>query len=352
MAEAKRWFILLGIIILGSLVYLLSSVMTPFVIAAFLAYLTDPMVNHMQAWKVPRTLATILVFVILGIILMILLLIIVPMLEQQIVLMINTIPAIINWAQTDVVPWLNKKFGVTHLINITWIKQNITNNLSGAGSIATSVLRTISHSGMTVFSWLVNLILIPVVMFYLLRDWDLLENGCHKLMPRSIEPVAVKLLKQCDEVLSAFIRGQLMVMLCLGILYSVGMSIVGLDLALLIGMIAGIVSIVPYLGFIIGITSATIAALVQFHDWLHVIGIWVVFAVAQTIEATTLTPWLVGDKIGLHPVAVIFAILAGGELFGFVGILLALPVSAVIMVFIRYFTGRYVQSNLYSKQPV
>jgi predicted PurR-regulated permease PerM len=137
-------------------------------------------------------------------------------------------------------------------------------------------------------------------------------------------------------------------MVCLGLLYSIGLYIVGLDTAFLIGMIAGLVSIVPYLGFIVGIFSATIASFIQFHDWWHFIGVLLVFLIAQSIEGSVLTPWLVGDKVGLHPVLVIFAVLAGGSLFGFVGVLLAIPVTAVIMVFIRYFKMQYFNSRLYS----
>lgn len=352
MGEARRWLIPVSILLLILFIYLLSSVLTPFLIAAFLAYLTDPLVNRLQSWKLPRTLATTFVFIFLVVVFVLLLLIIVPMLEQQIVQLINTIPEIVNWIQQSIIPWLDQRLhlNVSEVVNFGTIKQGLLGHWQQAGGIAAKVIKTISQSGMTLVSWLVNLLLIPVVMFYLLRDWNDVTDGIHSLIPRRIEPTAVRLFLECDEVLSAFIRGQLMVMLGLGILYSVGLSIVGVDLALLIGMIAGLVSIVPYLGFIIGIVAASIAALFQFQDWIHVVGVWIVFAVAQGIEGSFLTPWLVGDKIGLHPVAVIFAVLAGGELFGFMGILLALPVSAVIMVFIRYIMGRYENSNLYKQQ--
>jgi predicted PurR-regulated permease PerM len=143
-----------------------------------------------------------------------------------------------------------------------------------------------------------------------------------------------------------------MVMIALGILYSLGLGIVGIDLALLIGMISGLASIVPYLGFIIGITMASVAAFFQFHDLLHLGYVAIVFIIAQSIEGMFLTPWFVGDKIGMHPVAVIFAVLAGGQLFGFVGILLALPVAAVIMVFLRFFRESYLSSGLYKKRQI
>jgi predicted PurR-regulated permease PerM len=351
MKESQRWSLFIGLIVLGWLVYSLSPVLTPFIVGAFLAYLTDPLVNRLQSWKVPRTLAAILVFVSFGALLATLMLLIVPMLEEQVQQLFITIPAAFTRIEASLFPWLHEKLSINLVnVNVDWIKQNLAAHWQQAGGVAATVIKTLSHSGRAVFTWVVNLLLIPVVMFYLLRDWDQLGRGLQMLIPRRMLPTVLDLFYQCDDVLSAFIRGQLMVMCGLGFLYFFGMFLVGLRLALLIGMAAGLMSIVPYLGFIVGITAASLAAVVQFHDWLHVILIWVVFIIAQTIEATTLTPWLLGDRIGLHPVAVIFAVLAGGQLFGFIGVLLALPVSAVIMVFIRYLKQRYVESNLYMKQ--
>ena len=167
-------------------------------------------------------------------------------------------------------------------------------------------------------------------------------------MPRPYERLVIKLAKQCDEVLAEFLRGQLLVMLALAVLYSVGLWIVGLEFFLLIGMLAGLVSFVPYLGFIVGIGVAGIAGFMQFHDIIHLVYILIVFGVGQIIEGMVLSPLLVGDRIGLHPVAVIFAVMAGGQLFGIVGVLVALPVAAVIVVLLRHVHERYLESNLYT----
>ncbi len=250
------------------------------------------------------------------------------------------------------IPWLDKKFNITIAFDPVHIKNSLSKHLQSATGIMENLWRTVTSSSMAIIAWFANLLLIPVVMFYLLRDWHGVLKGTRQLLPRRMEPTATGLLRECDEVLSAFLRGQLIVMIALGILYTIGLSIVGLDLALLIGMISGLVSIVPYLGFIVGIASASIAAIFQFHDLIHVVYVAIVFIIAQSIEGMVLTPLLIGDKIGLHPVAVIFAILAGGQLFGFVGILLALPVAAVVMVFIRHFRRKYMESRLYQKQPV
>jgi predicted PurR-regulated permease PerM len=183
-----------------------------------------------------------------------------------------------------------------------------------------------------------------------MRDWDILVGYLRESLPRTKESVTVGLVKECDEVLSAFIRGQLLVMFVLGCVYASGLMMFGLELALLIGMVAGLASIVPYLGVFVGIAAASIAAMIQFQDIFFLIYVAIVFGFGQILEAWVLTPLLVGDRIGLHPVAVIFAILAGGQLFGFTGILLALPVAAVIMVFIRHLHNRYKASDYYGAQ--
>ena len=180
-----------------------------------------------------------------------------------------------------------------------------------------------------------------------MRDWDSLMARLVALVPRDMEREVRRLAGECDEVLSAFLRGQMLIMVILGLVYAIGLFFVGLDLAFLIGMIAGLASIVPYLGFIVGFGAAAVAALFQFGDPLMLVWVLAVFGVGQALEGMVLTPLLVGDRIGLHPVAVIFAILAGGQLFGFVGILLALPVAAVVMVFVRHLHGRYLASEYY-----
>jgi len=201
---------------------------------------------------------------------------------------------------------------------------------------------------MVVVALFANLLLIPVVTFYLLRDWDKLIARIDELLPRKSQPVIEKLAKQSDDVLAAFLRGQFLVMLVLGVVYACGLWFINLELALLIGMLAGLVSFVPYLGFIVGILVASIAVLLQTQDLMMLIPVLIVFGIGQALEGMVLTPLLVGDKIGLHPVAVIFAVLAGGQLFGFVGVLLALPVAAVLAVLLRHLHGEYKSSAIFN----
>lgn len=340
-------------VILGALVlvfaYYASAVLTPFLIAALIAYLTDPWVNFFERIKIPRTLGVVITFLILILVITGFFLVVIPLLQEQIITLIKVVPKIIEWIDSNLIPWIEQKFDVSVTLQADTVKNILTQNWMQASSVAATVVTTITQSGLALISFATKLLLVPVVLFYLLRDWNKLIAGIRGLLPRRIEAVTVRLVTECDEVLSAFLRGQLMVMIALGVLYSVGLSIVGLNMALLIGMIAGLLSIVPYLGFIIGVASAVIASLFQFHDAIHIVYIVIAFTIAQSIEGSVLTPFFVGDRIGLHPVAVIFSVLAGGSIFGFMGILLALPVAAVVMVFIRYLKGQYVASGVYTQ---
>ena len=232
------------------------------------------------------------------------------------------------------------------------LKDLITSNWQQTGGLIKNVIQTVSKSGFMIVGWIGTLALIPVILFYLLRDWDNLVAYIHDLLPRAIEPTVTELARESDEMLGAFLRGQFMVMIALSILYWLGLTLIGLDFALLIGFIAGLVSFVPYLGLIVGITIAGIAVLFQTQDALNLLWVLLVFVAVQVIEGSVLTPWLVGERIGLHPVAVIFAVLAGGQLFGFVGILLALPVAAVLAVIMRHLHETYKQSNVYTDESL
>jgi predicted PurR-regulated permease PerM len=233
-------------------------------------------------------------------------------------------------------------------LNMEDIKRTLMEHWQQLGGFGTQIMRAVTHSWLAMLGWLANLVLVPLVTFYLLRDWDTSIRRIDELLPRRIAPTIERLARDCDVVLGHFLRGQLTVMFALAVVYSLGLWWVGIELALLIGLFAGLVSFVPYLGFILGIVAAGIAAVVQFHDALHVLQVFLVFGVGQVLESFVLTPLLLGDRIGLHPLGVIFAVMAGGQLFGFVGVLLALPVAAVIGVLLRYAHERYINSRLYA----
>ena len=345
----ERFWLLLALLLVGAgLIYLLGPVLTPFLSAALLAYLGNPLVN-LLAGRLSRTLAVTLVFVLLFGALVLALLILVPVLESQIRDFLQRLPNYIDWGQRHLLPLVAGLFDGEPGggLDIQRLRQALASHWQQAGGFAAALFRAISSSGLVLVGVLANLVLIPVVTFYLLRDWNRLIAALHELLPRAIEPRVARLAREADTTLSAFLRGQLLVMLALGTVYAIGLYWVGLDLALLFGMLAGLVSFVPYLGVIVGILLAGGAALVQFQELLPVLAVLAVFGVGQLLESFLFTPYLVGDRIGLHPVAVIFAVMAGGALFGFVGVLLALPVAAVIMVGVRELRSRYLDSDLY-----
>jgi predicted PurR-regulated permease PerM len=348
---ALRWQWLILLLVLGGIIYLLSPVLMPFVAAALFAYLADPIVDRLERWM-GRGLAVSLVFLVMTIVVIGFVLVLVPFIERQISSFLTQLPVWVDWFQTRATPWLEARFGISpDILDTQKLIGALQANWKEAGGFAAAVLARVSKSGLAVVGWTLNLVMIPVVAFYLLRDWDVLVERIHALIPRSVEPMVSQLARESDDVLGAFLRGQLSVMIALGIFYGVGLWLVGVSVGPLIGMIAGLISFVPYLGAITGLLMGVIAALVQYQDWAHVTLVLGVFVIGQTLEGYVLVPKLVGDKIGLHPVAVIFAVLAGGELFGFLGVLLALPVASVVMVVLRYLYKRYTHSELYTARP-
>lgn len=353
MTSDYRWYWVAGLAAFLALVYFLQPILSPFLIGMLLAYLGDPIVDRLEDKGLSRTLGVVVVFAVATSVLVIALIILIPMLGHQISTLRDNIPAMIDWFHNSALPWVEGRVGISVSdFRLDSVKEGLKEHLGQTTSIVAMVVAKATQSTMALLTLAANLVMIPVVGFYLLRDWDLIVARCRDMIPRHHEPLVVRLMHDCDEVLGAFIRGQLLVMTCLGVIYWLGLWMVGLELALLIGLLAGLASIVPYLGFFVGIAAALIAAIFQFGDIFHLVAVVAVFSVGQMIEGMVLTPLLVGDRIGLHPVAVIFAILAGGQLFGFVGILLALPLAAVAMVLVRYFYQRYRESAAYGHIPV
>ena len=347
--DTNAWPLLASVTLGGILVYLLQPILTPFLVGMLFAYLGDPIADRLEALGLGRSTSVTLVFVGLTLLLAGVVLLLVPILGGQIDALIKQLPALLDWLQNQALPWVERTLDISvSRIDLQAVRQAVTAHWESTGTVAGAVLSRVTTSSLALLGLLTNLALIPVVTFYLLRDFDVLVARIKGLLPRRVEPTVSLLAKECDEVVAAFLRGQLLVMLALGIIYSAGLWLVGLKLGIIIGLVAGLVNIVPYLGFIIGIGAASLAAVVQFDQpWTALALVWLVFMIGQTLEGTILTPLLVGDRIGLHPVAVIFAVLAGGQLFGFVGVLLGLPVAAVIMVLLRHAHDRYMASSLY-----
>ena len=326
------------VVLTGLLVYWLQPILTPFLAGALLAYLGDPLARRLERLGLNRTLSTSVVFVALTLILLLAMLMLVPLIGRQVETLRGQLPAMLGWLQGSVLPWLEQTMGIdAGAIELGALREAVTANWQSTGNVAAIVLERVTRSGLALAGAIATLALIPVVAFYLLRDWERVLAGMLSLVPTGWQPTLRRLAVECDEVVGAFLRGQLLVMIALGLFYALGLWLIGLDLGVLIGLLSGLAAVVPYLGFIVGIIAASAAAVFQHPDWLiPVLLVWVVYGAGQVLESVVFTPLFVGDRIGLHPVAVIFAVLAGGQLFGFAGVLLALPVAAVVVVLLRH----------------
>ncbi len=338
---------------------MINAILMPFVVAFFIAYLLDPVTDKIELSlrrkKIgpdkARALAVSIIFLLFTLFSAMIALILVPLLIEQTFTFIQQLPQTLEWLHKHLSVFLEARLNIDlPALDFDPLKQMIAENWKQATRTMAVFFTKFSQSTMSLIGTLANLALIPVVSFYLLRDWDHMLARVKAYIPSSFQTQTIVLAGECDQALSAFIRGQLLVMLALGLVYSLGLSFVGLELALLIGMISGLASIVPYLGFIVGIISALVAGFFQFDSSLSLALIVGVYLVGQVLESVVFTPVFVGDKIGMHPVLVIFAIMAGGQLAGFVGVLIALPVSAVLMVLMRHLLAWYRNSYLFDEQ--
>lgn len=344
----QRWFILSIGLIVAALLYLLAPILSPFVVGALLAYISDPFADRLENRGFNRTTSVVIVFTTMAIILLIGVILLIPQLSHQINVLAARLPVVIGLLNSEIIPLIETRLDISIAKpDLSQITSVLAQHWQSTGSVASTLINSLTSSSLAIVAWLANLALIPVVTFYLLRDWDRMMANIGELLPRNVEPRVSLWARECDQVLGGFMKGQLLVMVVLGVIYAIGLMLLGVDLALLLGLIAGLASIVPYLGVIVGIVSSGIAAYVQFQDPTILIGVAAVFLFGQLLEGMVLTPKLVGDQIGLHPVAVIFAIMAGGQLFGFIGVLLALPVAAVIRVLLSHLHRGYKESHLY-----
>lgn len=341
------WWLLLACVS-GGLLYLLSAILTPFLLAAVIAYICNPMVSRLARNNIPRTAGTILVMLLSLVAFSALILIMVPLFQKEAGRLLDKMPAFLDMLKNHIIPWLESRLDISLEPDMEVLKEAVSEHWQSAGGVAAKILPSLTSGGMAVVEFLVNLLLVPVVLFYLLRDWDVLIAQIDEMIPRYWHQQVSKLAHETDRILAEFLRGQLAVIVLMSICYITGLWLVGLEFALPIGLVAGILVFVPYLGMIVGLTLATFAAIMQFQDWSGVIPVWIVFGAGQLLEGMLITPWLVGDRIGLHPVVVIFALMAFGQLFGFFGILLALPVSAIMLVWLRHLHQRYISSNFYN----
>jgi predicted PurR-regulated permease PerM len=345
---AAAWGVIATAIVL--LVWLLGPVLTPFVVAAVLAYALTPLVNKLDhAWggKLPRILAVLIVELLFIVAVLAIALLIVPILAKEIPLLREQLPALAERLNAWAAPML-KSFGINIALDVASVKAFVLKYLNANVEDGISALLSSLKVGGSVALTLVgNAILIPVALFYLLMDWDNFVTRAVQLVPPRLRGAYDGFMHEADEVLGQYLRGQMLVMLILAVFYTLGLALFGLDLALPIGVFTGLAIFVPYVGFGIGLILALLAGLLEFASIKAVIMVAAVYGSGQFIESLFLTPRLVGERIGLHPLAVIFALLAFGQLFGFVGVLIALPASAVLLVAIRRLQAQYLASDLY-----
>lgn len=329
------------------LLWLLAPVLTPFIVAAVLAYALHPLVELLVARRMPRLAAVVLVEVVAIVALLALVLLLVPVIAKELPLLREQIPLLADKLNQSLSPWL-AQYGIHVSLDSASIKAFVLKALdANLEDWVAAALSSARIGGSVLLALVGNAILMPVVLFYLLIDWPRLVERAQALMPPRSRPPVLGFLAECDEVLGQYLRGQLMVMGVLALYYSAALAIAGFDLALPVGVFTGLAIFIPYLGFGLGLALALLAGALQFGSWYGVLVVAVVYGVGQVAESLVLTPRLVGERIGLNPLAVIFALLAFGHLFGFVGVLIALPVSALLLVALRRAQTAYLASRLY-----
>lgn len=343
--------------LLGWLFYALGPILAPFLTAAILAYICDPWVGKLAQRGVSRTWGTLITLTGLTLMFVLFVLILVPLFVTEAKALYEQLPKFVTKLKTDLLPWVSERFGVNIPLDpqdfAKWLKDTAGDAGQAAGSaaglIAGHVFASIRVGGLAILGFVINALLVPVVLFYMLRDWPTMVAKVDALIPRRWQKKTRQLSREVDAVLAEFLRGQLSVMVIMAVLYTVALWAVGLQFALPVGIVTGLLVFVPYLGSVSGVLLGTIAALMQFQSITAVIPVWIVFMVGQLVEGFVVTPYCVGDRIGLHPVAVIFALLAFGQMFGFVGVLLALPLSAILLVALRHADEFYKATRFFRK---
>jgi predicted PurR-regulated permease PerM len=342
----------LGIAACGlAVLWMLGPVLTPFMVAAVLAYALTPLVNRLDALlrgRVPRVLAVLVVEAAFVVLTLCLLLLVVPIMAKEIPLMREQLPQLADALNVWLKP-LAAQLGLKVSLDAASVKAFALKYLNANfEDLFASLLASLKLGGSVALTLIGNAVLVPVALFYLLMDWAALVARVMALVPPRLQTAVDSFTGEADTVLGQYLRGQLLVMGLMAVFYSTGLALFGLDLALPIGVFTGLAMFVPYLGFGTGLVLAVLAGLLQFASVKALIMVAVVFGTGQILEGFVLTPRLVGKRIGLHPLAVIFALLAFGQVFGLAGVLVALPASAVLLVAIRRVRANYLASQLYN----
>lgn len=342
--------LLLGATLLLYVTYKLSDILRPFLVGLVLAYFLNPLVTRLTRRLRSRGLASLMV--VLGVILATLLFMafLVPVLIHQIRELIDKMPLVLNWLDGLKLPdILKNELTLREFFSIENLQQIWQSNSETIKTLVFKASNYAKETGSSIIFLIYNLLMLPITLFYFLYDWPQLLNKVSQLVPPRYYSGVRAFMQELDVTLSGFIRGQFVVMLVMGLIYGTGLLLAGLENGFAIGFMMGFLVFIPYFGFILGSVLATLAAILQYGDMLHIGGVWLVFIIGQVLESFLITPKLVGDRIGLSPFTVVFALFAFGKLFGFMGMLMALPLSAVCLVTVRTLMHYYYSSNFYLK---
>lgn len=344
----RFWLICLAITLL--LLWLLSGILLPFVAGMATAYFLDPLCDRLERHGLSRSAATWVVTILCTLVLLLVLALVLPAAVGQVVDLAQRLPQFYETARAAGERLLQRLDSQVAGDLVGQAQQALSGSVGSAASLLGDAAGQLLSGGAALINLLGLIFLTPVVSFFLLRDWDRMIAKLDSWLPRPQAPTIRRLAREVDEILAGYVRGVLTVCIALSVFYSVGLTLVGLPSGLVVGITAGMLSFVPYLGAAVGFLLSVGLALLQFDDWLRIALVMGIFFAGQALEGNVLTPKLVGDRIGLHPVIVIFVVLAGGALFGFLGVLLALPVAAVLGVGTRFALEQYLDSPLYRGQ--
>jgi len=335
---------------IAALLYALSPILTPFLLAAILAYICNPVTDRIAGWGVPRMVAVVSVMLALGALVAGLILIVFPLLYEEAVVIAARLPEALTLANEKLAPWLRQHFGIKLRFDTATLQKLAAGNWDTVQIILERIYSSLKIGGVALVGLAVNLMLAPVVMFYLLLDWNGMMRRLGNVIPRPWHAKLITVANDIDAVLSQYLRGQILVMAILAAYYCVALWLAGIPSAFSIGVVTGLLIFIPYLGYATGLILALLVAALQFAGWEPIIAVLIVYGIGQLLESFLLTPFLVGERIGLHPLAVIFALMAFGQLFGFFGILAALPASAMLLVGLREVRTLYLASRFYQGQ--
>lgn len=328
----------------------LGPVLTPFVAAGILAYVLEPGVRWLAAHRVPRVLAVLLVMVLAILAVVGVLLILLPIVQTEIEQVRQRLPALVSAITEQLMPWLRRTLGAELSLDAAAVRRWLTQQLAGSGSDVAAAALAYASSGWSAAVQVAGLVfLVPVLLFYLLLDWPALVRRVSELVPPRWRAHTAEIVGEIDTLLGQYLRGQSLVMMILAVYYSIGLLIAGFQLWLAIGVLTGLLIMIPYLGFALGLTFALVSGMLQLGPLVGLLSVAIVYGIGQVVESVYLTPRLVGERIGLHPIAVILALLAFGALFGFIGVLLALPLSAVVAVGLRRLRQAYLASDFFGR---